>query len=1129
MAEQNAETQSNAVEEEEFELTPEIVQYENRRNDLILAAGVLAFAFFLGSFTDASPDLWLRFKSGEWISKNFPNLAQPDPFSYTAAETTWINPNWLFDWTIFQLYARFGDATLIAVKALVGVLAAAFLLCIRYPGPTQWWTNLCVLAATTAISVHLSLTPQIVSLALFAVLLWICFQARYRRRTWMLYLALPLAVLWANLDLTYVLAGLLLLVATVGDTIQIFLPARLNFGGQKPSPSYLIQAYVVGALCLVAGAATPYGVSTLVYPYEWLFEVLPQMAEFELRMGGWAQLNVNAFIDLAIAGLLPYSQYAWALLVLGAFASFFLNYGNLQFSRLLVAVGSVALGMMYARFVGHSSLLLAAVMALNCQEFYLEHWGTEIRISRGWLLWSQLGRAVTIVIVFVAILGSFTGWIQGMIGRFGYGIAVDQYMLEANQWLQKAGLQGRPFPFFQEPASFLAYASSERSSFCDGRWHLFAKTKVGDETVIKKFRTAREAIAKQQPEIWKPIFDEYQISHVIVNHALDPSAVRAVVNLFDSDDWTLLFMSDAAIVFGRTDDNIDKEAIAQLKVDANHLAFHTSRPLPRSTDRYVEAPGIIDKIWRNRYQLPPHYISGYLYSEVPESGLAQPGSLYLAIRELRNAIAANPDNPMPHFQLAMVFQNLYSQESTAFAEQQRAQMFEYMKKQQEAQAKAAATSAPQGADAKPAGDANAAAAPAPGPAGAPQHDELTLESLPIVLPPPSTFMPTRHYQIMSCLQNAVTAGGRGMALHQAMGLYAHQNRLFDLALHHLELAYQAAVGEVKAQLEEQLAQVRSEVQQRREQYDEAVRRMVEGFEQAGANSDVPLERARWAAHFELPMLAAEELENLSPIGPELDQAAPFAAALNLRLGRTQAAFEALDRMENSIGKQSLATGEWDWSMAQVLLLQGQYKEALSTLEHAIAEIRINRIKRTLQMAEMRVRHGEMFGTLQESQDSFGDIEREAAYLFMLGLLRLEMGEPHLAPEAFNKALELWPRLQTRTVIGFYMPLVAGEQLPEAPQPYDPKLEIAKSLEGEADAKKEPQTGEAKDGAGAAKDAPKPTTAQPEPAKEAPKATPTEDEAKKSPPPAKKEAADEPAPEAKPAETEAPKQATPKPE
>src|SRR5690606_16497519 len=128
---------------------------------------------------------------------------------------TWINPNWLFDWTIFQLYARFGDVVVVVIKALVGAVAAGFLLGIRYSGPTQWWTNLCVLTAMVAISVQLALTPQIVSLALFAILLWICFQARYRRRTSVLYFAVPLAILWANLDVTYAMAAFFLFLLAV--------------------------------------------------------------------------------------------------------------------------------------------------------------------------------------------------------------------------------------------------------------------------------------------------------------------------------------------------------------------------------------------------------------------------------------------------------------------------------------------------------------------------------------------------------------------------------------------------------------------------------------------------------------------------------------------------------------------------------------------------------------------------------------------------------------------------------------------------------------------------------------------------------------------------------------------------
>lgn len=1108
MAEQQEQTQPQEAPEEEFVLTPEIVEYENRRNDLILAAGVLVFTFFLGSFTVGNPDVWLRFKSGEWISKNFPNLAQPDPISYTANETVWINPNWLFDWSIFQLYARAGDATLVVVKALVAVIGVFFLLRIRYPGPTQWWTNLCVLTAAVAISLAIGLTPLVVTLALYGGLLWIWFQARYRERPWLLLAAIPLALIWANVEETYPLAALTLFLIAVGDSIQFVLPASLNFENRKPTTKYLGLCYMTAVLCLLAGFFTPYGISTFTFPWNWLANVLPQVGEFDRAQSGWLGLSVPTFVELLMAGQLGWSQYAWALLILLCFGSFFLNYSNLQFSRVFVAAASVALAVIYTRFSAHSSFVLASILCLNCQEFYLENLGTEIRMSRGWLLYSQLGRACTILLIFAAIMAAFTGRVQGQVGRFGYGIATDTFMIEANQWLKESGLQGRAFPFLTKEASFVAYARGEKSTFCDSRWHLFATTKSSDDqsTVLAQFRKARNALKDGKIDEWKPIFDEYGITHVIIDKNIVSPPAEA---MFNSDLWAPLFVSDTAVVFGRTDAGVDKDWIVQNRIDANKLVFRTSLPTPRPTDRYVESPGIIDMIWRTRYELPPHLISGSIYSGA-HRGFNQPGAQYLAIRELRNAIASNPDNPTAHFYLALAYQNLYSQEAYQFAvTQQRLiaeQQEEFKKQQQKAQENAkeaeSKTEKAESSEKKPDAPADLTTVPPTAPTTMPNLAEMQTPSVMQLIPPASALLPTRHYQIMAAMHNSVTAGATSWQVHFNFYDIALRNEMFDLALEQLERAHLAADENVRVQMqmEERLAQLRQEVEQRETAYQENVDRMVAELDKVGANSDLPLQRAQWAARFQLPLLAAEQLDSLSPIGPEMDQATPFAAALYLRLGRIEDAYNALERMRIALGKQALAPGEWDWSMAQVLLMQGQYDSARRSLEHAIAELKLAIAGRTLNNAEARIRRGDLYPVIEERTESFRDVERQAAHLFTLGLLRLEMGEPHLAPEAFRESLALMPDTDIRPIIEFYWPLTTDEKLPERPEPYDPLEEIEERFEeaAPADGEKKAEPGDA---TAPANDAAEPEPSEPKTApadSEKPADSPSKDEAAKKP-------------------------------
>jgi tetratricopeptide (TPR) repeat protein len=144
----------------------------------------------------------------------------------------------------------------------------------------------------------------------------------------------------------------------------------------------------------------------------------------------------------------------------------------------------------------------------------------------------------------------------------------------------------------------------------------------------------------------------------------------------------------------------------------------------------------------------------------------------------------------------------------------------------------------------------------------------------------------------------------------------------------------------------------------------------------------------------------------------------------------------------------LQPGEWHWYTAQVRILSGQYAEACTSLEQAVAEIRATRVARMLQGAESRLRgpfstgSDPMLSVPVEVQGTIGDLERESQYLFTLGIIRIESGEPKQALKTFKTALKQFDRHGLRAVIEYYWKLISNDPVPEAPAPFDPTAEIA---------------------------------------------------------------------------------------
>ncbi|HVJ82524.1 MAG TPA: hypothetical protein VNC50_15755, partial [Planctomycetia bacterium] len=260
---------------EEFVLTKEILAFENRRNDLIVAAGVLLFTFFLGSYKETYPDIPLHLATGRIIADS--GIPKHDSFSFGApADKVWINPSWLFDWGLFRAYSAVGDVAVAVVKALAGAAAIGLLIGIRHRGPTLWWTVFCAFFAAVALSPRLFLGSEVVAALLLALLLLCIFQARYAGRFWMIYLAAPITALWANVDLSFFVAPLVLAAFLLGEAIQSVCPKSWRFGESQWQASQLVSVGVVTVLCVLAGAATPFGMATLSFPYDWVVNIAPQ-------------------------------------------------------------------------------------------------------------------------------------------------------------------------------------------------------------------------------------------------------------------------------------------------------------------------------------------------------------------------------------------------------------------------------------------------------------------------------------------------------------------------------------------------------------------------------------------------------------------------------------------------------------------------------------------------------------------------------------------------------------------------------------------------------------------------------------------------------------------------------------
>ena len=1082
--------------EEPFVLTPEILAYENRRNDLIISAGVLLFAFFLGSFRDNHPDIPLRLATGRVIAES--GIPDHDPFTYGApADKKWVNPTWLFDRALWGVWDNLGDVAAGVMKALCGAIAVLPLLFIRRAGPTLWWTAFCAFLAGAGISPRVYLGPEVVSLVMVSLTLLLWYAARNTGRQWLLWISVPAAVLWANVDPSVFLGALVLLALGVGEIVQAFLNRSMTYGERPATVADGVQTIIAAALVWVASAATPYGGGTLKYPIEWFTKVLPQASHAEREFFGWNSI-LNAvqegvedttFFNRLLDAKLSYAETAWVILIVGAAASFFLNFNRFSTPRLLLTLLGVALPVLASRYIGPSALLLATVLSLNGQEAFLDAFGSTPRVTRGWVLWSQVGRMATIVGLFIALIIAPTGrFVPVTMGLFGFGFAANTFADEEScKLVQDAGFKGRNFiPSAVRLPAMLAYETPSLKYFIDSRWQLFADPPSGGgSSPLEEYTAVQNTLmGREEPkkEIWEPFFRKYNITYML----FDP---WRTVNLQALRAWypnvrTLLVKDRISLVVnGNLPAGDPDKAIAdRMMMHSNALVFNPP-PTPKDGSpaglqappmeaRMVGAPTVIDWLWRYRYSTPSGVTAAGLMSLAPFR-LEMPGALFQALHEVRKGINEQPDNPLARARLGAIYEQIYALEAQAtdIGLDKRFQTEQKRLKEIEAQTKKKAPD-----DGKAAKKEEKAAPKkedkAEDPKAAKRNDKAGKEAdLPVAHGPlrpveSRRFLPLRHFQMMTAYREAVrafTPEGFNKYLFRedpmipttelvALGQRAAMNGYLDAGLEIYQLAQKrTADPEARERLASEISRLQQKIEETSAKIEQAIsdlqKQLQEKAPEILAQTDLLGQKMQYYRNNGMPLKSLQLFEAASPTNPELEGARVGAVEMYLELGLAEKAQENLNLLAPGALPRK---GDLQYLNAQVLLAAGQYDAAKGQYEQAITEIRNARIQKGLDAVDGILRGSAFLAPTQQGltgpvvsrEEVVNELSREARLSFELGLLLIEMGKPKDALKAFVSALEAFPRATIyRPIMDYYVELMKRAGMSDAKLPPDPPVYV----------------------------------------------------------------------------------------
>jgi tetratricopeptide (TPR) repeat protein len=1010
-------------------MTPERVAEWNRYYDFYVAAIVVVLLFVAAAHRVTESRIWVQLKSGELIAKAGRPIVT-DPFSFSVKGKPWVNVAWLFDLANAGVYkvgqlvtpTKAGDgaivnkggvAAIIGVNALIMAAAGVFLLKLRRPGPGLWWTAVCVGLALGAMIVPTrgdleqvfvlgmggiagspQLGPQTWGVLLLAIEILLLNRITDRRvepsspkptppsGSWLPYVLPALFLVWANLDESFLLGLIFAAAWLLGDS---FRPARGSAPALAPS-----RALIVVAACALVCLLNPSfhqvyaaAVDSLVRP---LFNRANLLRE-DLSFFGSASLDYLRGRHKESRGLVVFYPIYYLVVVAVGALSFVINRRHFSLGRFLTFVIAALFWAMFMRLSPIFAVVFAATVALNGQEWYQRRYGTEGRMGRGWTLWSEGGRALTILVLVAALFKGLSGY--GSAPQepvFGFSANVDEFPFEAAEYLRNPKIEGNVLNCDTNEGDALIWtAYPDRRTYVDHRKHVFPPE------LRKELTAILTALRDDRPEDWRPILDRYNVNVVM----LDPRLyARTHDSMSKSQDWIPFYDDGNTVLFGRADaPAADLAYFKDNRLDADQQVFHKMVRSVPFVDRPPTKTSWLDQYLRGRtlVSTQPHVYAGFRWLGIRVGSepqiIGDPANAFAAIREARIALKSNPDDPSAFRLLSMAYKLLMSEEMAILS--------------------------------------RSTSAPPNGYVTFRLRQQATAINFAIMTTPPPTDLESRmalaDYQMELAL------------LYRRFGYYDLERDALQAAR---KLVPASSFPEEELTRLSQLDTVIDRVQAELTEFT--------GEQQAG-----PVQRAEFLISRNMLELGIRELEEAEAQGVGLSRVKSRLLDLYCLTGRPDKAVEQLGNLSVDDPALSTGPGTSPYRHGLMNLLVGNYANAATEWDRALLQLRGSESVDALESVRM-VLHGEPRSAATSLQELPGRVRNQADWEFEIGLCLLESGNPELAATHFTKSAELNPNLPARGLVAYYLDRL-GKPLPPvdrstAAAPVDGKDDKAQSAE-----------------------------------------------------------------------------------
>lgn len=225
-------------------------------------ATTVALAAMVWALPRPIDDLFVALAGGRDVVAG--KLGTPDDWAFTTHGRVWLDQNWGTHWVTFLIWRAFGEGGLLAQKAVLLAATIAFLvLACRERGVAVPTALLVAGGAIAASRSYVDLRPNLTSIMLTPLLLWMLYRSRARPR--FVWVAALVVWIWSNAHGGFVL-GIALMALWAGSCAVAAAVGAADNRWSRASVACAPLVAATGAAVLCAAFANPFGVANLTHP-----------------------------------------------------------------------------------------------------------------------------------------------------------------------------------------------------------------------------------------------------------------------------------------------------------------------------------------------------------------------------------------------------------------------------------------------------------------------------------------------------------------------------------------------------------------------------------------------------------------------------------------------------------------------------------------------------------------------------------------------------------------------------------------------------------------------------------------------------------------------------------------------